>query len=69
MLYCGSVLPSCVLTVLNIIALFKTHLDEILKEIFMEIWVNDCFSTIPVVQLQIFKAVSWESLKNYKEMA
>jgi hypothetical protein len=23
--------------------LFKTHFDELLKEIFMEIWVNDCF--------------------------
>ena len=30
-------LPSRVLAVLNIIALFKTHFDELLKEIFMEI--------------------------------
>jgi hypothetical protein len=37
--YCFVVqeLPSRVLAVLNIIALFKTHFDELLKEIFMEI--------------------------------
>lgn len=43
--YCFVVqeLPSRVLSVLNIIALFKTHFEELLKEMFMEIWVNDCF--------------------------
>jgi len=37
--YCFVVqeLPSRVLSVLNIIALFKTHFEELLKEMFMEI--------------------------------